>query len=111
MFALVGPTGVGKTTTIAKLATHPEYFRTRKIGFLTLDTYRVGAIEQLQTYAEKISGAKLPIVNEPKADLLIKIGVGRKTDALATYQSIATDESVSASQRQAAQDAIKALGK
>lgn len=65
--AFVGPTGVGKTTTIAKLATHPEFFRRRKIGFLCFDTYRVGAIDQLRTYAE-IAGLPMETVYEA-ADL------------------------------------------
>lgn len=52
VIALVGPTGSGKTTTIAKLATHPEIFGGEKVGLLGLDTYRVGAVEQLETYAE-----------------------------------------------------------
>jgi flagellar biosynthesis protein FlhF len=58
LIAFVGPTGVGKTTTIAKLATHPEFFRRKQIGLLTLDTYRVGAVEQIRTYAEI---AQLPL--------------------------------------------------
>ncbi|MDB4680219.1 50S ribosome-binding GTPase, partial [Planctomycetaceae bacterium] len=52
--ALVGPTGVGKTTTIAKLAAN---FRLRdgiKMGLVTVDTYRIAAVEQLRTYAEII---------------------------------------------------------
>ncbi len=53
---LVGPTGAGKTTTAAKLALHPEAFGGRSVGFLSLDTYRVAALEQLQTYAD-IMGA------------------------------------------------------
>lgn len=50
--ALVGPTGAGKTTTAAKLALHADAFGGRRVGFLALDTYRVGALEQLQTYAD-----------------------------------------------------------
>jgi flagellar biosynthesis protein FlhF len=50
--ALVGPSGAGKTTTAVKLALHPKGLGGRKIGFTTLDTYRVGALEELQTYAE-----------------------------------------------------------
>ena len=50
--ALVGPTGVGKTTTIAKLATHFHYVHRKKVGLVTIDTYRMGAKEQLQQYAE-----------------------------------------------------------
>jgi flagellar biosynthesis protein FlhF len=50
--ALVGPTGAGKTTTIAKLATSAQGFAGCRVGLLGLDTYRVGAAEQLGTYAE-----------------------------------------------------------
>lgn len=49
--ALVGPTGAGKTTTLAKLAVNPEAFGGRKVGFLTLDTFRAGAVEQLEAFA------------------------------------------------------------
>ncbi|HEY3934412.1 MAG TPA: hypothetical protein VGL65_07305 [Gemmatimonadales bacterium] len=56
--ALVGPTGAGKTTTIAKLATNKLGFGGCRVGLLGLDTYRVGAIEQLETYADL---ADLPI--------------------------------------------------
>ncbi|HET8653991.1 MAG TPA: hypothetical protein VFL93_00560 [Longimicrobiaceae bacterium] len=59
--ALVGPTGAGKTTTLAKLAVHPEAFGGRRVGLLTLDTYRVGAIEQLATFAD-IAGLPLEVV-------------------------------------------------
>ncbi len=56
----VGPTGVGKTTTIAKLAARYAYklSRRHKVGIITLDTYRIGAVEQLMTYAKMM---KLPI--------------------------------------------------
>ncbi len=49
---LVGPTGVGKTTTIAKLAGRLALVEKKNIGLITVDTYRIGAIEQLKTYAE-----------------------------------------------------------
>lgn len=52
LVALVGPTGAGKTTTAAKLAVHPEAFGGVKVGLLSLDTYRAGAVEQLQSYAD-----------------------------------------------------------
>ena len=50
--ALVGPTGVGKTTTIAKLAANFALFEGKSVGLVTIDTYRIAAVEQLKTYAE-----------------------------------------------------------
>ena len=47
----VGPTGVGKTTTIAKLAARLALKHRKKVVLLTLDGYRIGAVEQLKTYA------------------------------------------------------------
>lgn len=47
----VGPPGVGKTTTIAKIASNEILQYQRKVGLITVDTYRIGAIEQLKTYA------------------------------------------------------------
>ncbi|MGN0375802.1 MAG: flagellar biosynthesis protein FlhF [Butyrivibrio sp.] len=47
----IGPTGVGKTTTIAKLASEFKLNRGRKIAMITADTYRIAAVEQLNTYA------------------------------------------------------------
>jgi len=52
--ALVGPTGVGKTTTIAKLAANFRLREGRKVGLITIDTYRIAAVEQLRTYAQII---------------------------------------------------------
>lgn len=53
--ALVGPTGVGKTTTIAKLAAHFALVEKQKVGLLTMDTYRIAAVEQLKTYSQIIN--------------------------------------------------------
>jgi flagellar biosynthesis protein FlhF len=50
--ALVGPTGVGKTTTIAKLAAYAKLNLKQKVALLTLDTLRAGGVEQLQQYAQ-----------------------------------------------------------
>ncbi|MEG1256031.1 flagellar biosynthesis protein FlhF [Clostridium sp.] len=50
--ALVGPTGVGKTTTIAKLAGNLALVKHKNVGLITVDTYRIGAVEQLKTYAD-----------------------------------------------------------
>lgn len=48
---VLGPTGVGKTTTIAKIAARALLEHKKKVGFITTDTYRIAAIEQLRTYA------------------------------------------------------------
>lgn len=49
--AFVGPTGVGKTTTIAKLAAFLSFTRKMKVGLVSIDNYRIGAFEQLKAYA------------------------------------------------------------
>jgi len=49
--AFVGPTGVGKTTTIAKLSALLRFQRKMKVGLISIDNYRVGAFEQLKAYA------------------------------------------------------------
>lgn len=61
----VGPTGVGKTTTIAKLAAEQVLKRNRKVGFITSDTYRIAAVEQLKTYAT-ILNVPLEVVFSPQ---------------------------------------------
>lgn len=64
VISLIGPTGVGKTTTIAKLAAN---FRIRdgiKMGLVTVDTYRIAAVEQLRTYAEIID-LPMKVVTNP----------------------------------------------
>ncbi|MFB3817273.1 MAG: flagellar biosynthesis protein FlhF [Candidatus Methylomirabilales bacterium] len=63
--ALVGPTGVGKTTTMAKLAGQFQRAGGGRVAFLTLDTYRIGAVAQLQIYAELL-GAGLHVVRTPQ---------------------------------------------
>ena len=47
----IGPTGVGKTTTIAKLASELSVTQKKKVALITVDTYRIAAAEQLRTYA------------------------------------------------------------
>jgi flagellar biosynthesis protein FlhF len=53
--ALIGPTGVGKTTTIAKLAANFNLFEGKKVGLITIDTYRIAAVEHLKTYGDIIN--------------------------------------------------------
>lgn len=51
---LVGPTGVGKTTALAKLAARFSLEKKARVGIITLDSYRIGALEQLQWYADRM---------------------------------------------------------
>ncbi|MEZ5967254.1 MAG: hypothetical protein R3F56_25685 [Planctomycetota bacterium] len=54
VLALLGPTGVGKTTTLAKLAARAQRERGQSVAILTADTYRVAAVEQLRAYADML---------------------------------------------------------
>jgi flagellar biosynthesis protein FlhF len=62
--ALVGPTGVGKTTTIAKLAAIHKLMYKQNVALITADTYRIGAIEQLKTFAA-IADIPMEVVYAP----------------------------------------------
>jgi flagellar biosynthesis protein FlhF len=75
--ALIGPTGVGKTTTIAKLAATFKLKQGKKVGLITMDTYRIAAVEQLRTYAG-IIGLPLKVVNTAE----------QLTEAIAEYQDL-----------------------
>jgi flagellar biosynthesis protein FlhF len=59
--ALIGPTGVGKTTTLAKLAANLKLREKHRVGLITLDTYRIAAVDQLKRYAD-IIGSPLRVV-------------------------------------------------
>ena len=61
----VGPTGVGKTTTLAKIASRLKVDQGKKVAFLTADTYRIAAAEQLRTYAN-ILDTPLAIIYSPE---------------------------------------------
>lgn len=61
----IGPTGVGKTTTVAKIASRYKVDEGKKVAFLTADTYRIAATEQLRTYAN-ILDMPLTIVYSPE---------------------------------------------
>jgi len=63
--ALIGPTGVGKTTTIAKMATNRAVFGGRDVALISTDTYRVAAVEQLKTFAS-IAGLPIEVVYRPE---------------------------------------------
>ncbi len=65
VIALVGPTGVGKTTTIAKLAAAYKLRHGKSVALITSDTYRIAAVDQLRTYAG-IIGLPLKVVMTPE---------------------------------------------
>ncbi len=56
--ALIGPTGVGKTTTIAKLAATDHVRNHKEVGLISMDTYRIAAVEQLRVFADLL---KIPM--------------------------------------------------
>ncbi|MBK9518784.1 MAG: flagellar biosynthesis protein FlhF [Anaeromyxobacter sp.] len=63
VIAVVGPTGVGKTTTLAKMAARAILEAKKRVAFVTLDTYRIGATEQLARYGE-IMGAPVLVARD-----------------------------------------------
>jgi flagellar biosynthesis protein FlhF len=63
--AFVGPTGAGKTTTLAKLAAKAQLEHGRRVGLITIDTYRIGAVPQLAAYAD-ILGVSLEVAHTPE---------------------------------------------
>lgn len=66
LVAVVGPTGAGKTTTVAKLAAQLHLRQGWKVGLITADTFRVGAVQQLHDYARLIS-VPLEVASTPPA--------------------------------------------
>ncbi|MDP6544089.1 MAG: flagellar biosynthesis protein FlhF [Phycisphaerae bacterium] len=66
VIALIGPTGVGKTTTIAKLAANFKLRQGLRVGMITIDTYRVAAVDQLQTYAEIVEVPLRTVLSPPE---------------------------------------------
>ncbi|MGB7566306.1 MAG: DEAD/DEAH box helicase family protein, partial [Chitinivibrionales bacterium] len=61
----VGPTGAGKTTTLAKLAAHYKLNKNKSISVITADTYRIAAIEQIRTFTD-IMNIQLQVVFSPE---------------------------------------------
>ncbi|KAF0142414.1 MAG: flagellar biosynthesis protein FlhF [Stygiobacter sp.] len=96
--ALVGPTGVGKTTCIAKLAVISKIIHKLKVGLISIDTYRLGAIDQLRIFSE-ISDIEMAVAYEaeeiPKLvkkfkgkDLIFIDTVGRSQKAKENLEQI-----------------------
>ncbi len=79
VLAFIGPTGVGKTTTIAKIAA-AETFNKKKVAIITIDTYRIAAIEQIKIYA-KIIGVPVDVVLTPE-ELRVTIEMHRDKDVI-----------------------------
>ncbi len=85
--AFIGPTGVGKTTSLAKLAARTALDQGKKVAFITVDTFRIAAVNQLETYA-RIMGIPMEVAStrnelrkaiarHPDCDLLFLDTVGR----------------------------------
>lgn len=101
----IGPTGVGKTTTIAKIASKFKVEQNQKVAFLTADTYRISATEQLRTYAN-ILDAPLTVVYAP--DELEK-AVGKLADYDLIFVDTAGFSHKNAEQREDTKKLLQAL--
>lgn len=77
---LVGPTGVGKTTTLAKLASQFKVTMNKKVAFLTADTFRIAAAQQLSTYAD-ILDVKSTVLMSPE-DLVAALNENKENDII-----------------------------
>jgi len=97
VIALVGPTGSGKTTTAAKLALSDGAFAGSRVGIISLDTYKIGAFDQIQTYAD-LGGLPLEVLSDARevpaaiarlgrCDVIIVDTPGRTPRASATESS------------------------
>ncbi len=98
--SLIGPTGVGKTTTLAKIAAHYLSEYGGRIGLITIDTYRIAAVEQLKVYSE-IMRLPLEVVIKPREleqaldrfqdfDLVLIDTAGRSPRSAMDIQELAT---------------------
>jgi flagellar biosynthesis protein FlhF len=99
--ALVGPTGVGKTTTIAKLAAAYKLRYNKNIGLITCDTYRIAAVDQLRTYAQ-IMGVQLHVAQSPEQ-------VAAACDSFADCDAILIDTAGRSQNDQPKLDELQAL--
>ncbi len=99
VFAMVGPTGVGKTTTLAKIGARALIESRQKVALITIDTYRIGAAEQLSRYgqimnvpafvAKDAGELKRALEKTASADLVLIDTAGRSTeDAIAKQTAL-----------------------
>ena len=96
---LVGPTGAGKTTTIAKLAARAALIDGKRVKLVTLDNYRVGGVDQIQTFADLI-GVPLNVAETPSSlaefldddyDLVLIDTAGRSPRDTASIDELAAE--------------------
>jgi flagellar biosynthesis protein FlhF len=78
--SFLGPTGVGKTTTIAKLAANLCLQQKKRVGLVSIDSYRIAAMEQLKTYARILGIPCLPAFN--KKDMQFALSRLREKDVI-----------------------------
>ncbi len=98
---LVGPTGVGKTTTLAKLAAKLKLNEHRNVAVITLDTYRIAAVDQLKTYAMLLD-VPVRVAYTPKEAKL-------EIEALADYDVVLIDTAGRSQKNELHMTEIKAM--
>ncbi len=97
----IGPTGVGKTTTIAKIASKFKVEQDKKVALLTADTYRIAAAEQLRTYAN-ILDTPLSIIYSPE-------DIGKEIEKFQEYDLILVDTAGFSHKNDAQREDMKTL--
>ncbi len=97
----VGPTGVGKTTTVAKIASKLKVEQGKRVAFLTADTYRIAAAEQLRTYAN--------ILDTPLVIIYSAEELNNGIEQLENYDVILVDTAGFSHKNQAQKEDIKNL--
>ncbi|MCI8327519.1 MAG: flagellar biosynthesis protein FlhF [Lachnospiraceae bacterium] len=98
---IIGPTGVGKTTTIAKIASKYKLEQGKKVAFLTADTYRIAATEQLRTYAN--------ILDEPFTIIYSMEEMNQAIENLEEFDLVLVDTAGFSHKNEAQREDIKEL--